>query len=265
MPINQELQELQSFLEEDLTWRKTELTRLFMLSNSSRELLKSKSIILFLYSHWEGYIKNITKKYLLFVSNCNIRCDELTNNFSAILLKGHFQSAFESKDSLTISNQKAFLDKLDQVRLSNFTIPSSIMVEQNKKFIDSHNNLTLKNLNSILSIVDIPNISFQEEHKDYLGERLVNQRNGIGHGNKINPASNLTYLQLSDVTEIRDFTFMLMEHISDQLSYYAEKRLFLACNRDDKLQFDLVSTSSFNLSIDKFFNPENYRISTRLD
>ncbi|EOX4914792.1 hypothetical protein ACER1C_003136 [Vibrio alginolyticus] len=263
---SQDLTIFQNFLEEDLTWRKTEISKLFMLSSlGSDDTLKCKAIILFLYSHWEGYMKNIAKRYLLYVSNQKIKCDELSEVFSAILLKGSFSLAFESKDSLTLTNQLKFVKEFDDIRNSFFKVPDSILDEKDKQFINSHNNLTIKNLNRILTAIDVPVLSLPEEGKDYLGKNLINQRNGIGHGNKVNLVTNRNQLTISDISNLRDFTFMLMEHFSEILSVYAKREFFKIANSVNKEIFDSTSKDKLDTQIDKFFNPEKYRKQTRAD
>jgi len=52
------IDQFQGFLERDLSWRKLEISHLFMIFDSveNKEVI-SKSMILLLYAHWEGFIK----------------------------------------------------------------------------------------------------------------------------------------------------------------------------------------------------------------
>ena len=79
------IEEFQDFLDRDLAWRKLEISQLFMILNTveSKEII-GKSMILLLYAHWEGFIKKSSKCYLKYVSDKNIKVQDLTSNANSL-------------------------------------------------------------------------------------------------------------------------------------------------------------------------------------
>lgn len=64
------IDQFEDYIDDDLAWRKLEISQLFMILNTveSKEII-GKSMILLLYAHWEGFIKNSSKCYLKYVSD----------------------------------------------------------------------------------------------------------------------------------------------------------------------------------------------------
>ena len=50
-------EQLENLLDEDLGWRKVEISDLLFLAKETQKEVVLKSVILLLYAHWEGYIK----------------------------------------------------------------------------------------------------------------------------------------------------------------------------------------------------------------
>lgn len=226
------LEEFTEHLEEDLTWRRLELTNLIFLHGDRDDLIIPKSIILLLYSHWEGYVKNACKQYLVHVSSRNISIEKLTQNFLAISLKGLVKQTLESSSSLSLVNEIDLVDRIHTCQEDNFSIPQKIVKEKNKEFIDTRDNLNLKILNSFCSIVGIGEVSMIEGRDQYLDTRLLGQRNAIGHGNKVHPNSAEFNLHIDEIKILRDFILMLMVYVKDELIYFAENELYLGINQN---------------------------------
>ena len=103
--------EFQDFLNKDLAWRKMEISQLFgILSTAESKAVVCKSMILLLYAHWEGFIKKSSKCYLKYVSDKNIKIQDLTRNFEAIMLKRFARECID-KDSNNLAKEFALLDK----------------------------------------------------------------------------------------------------------------------------------------------------------
>ncbi|MEZ9003580.1 MAE_28990/MAE_18760 family HEPN-like nuclease [Vibrio sp. 10N.286.46.A8] len=221
---------LEVFLDhliEDLDWRKKEIGDLLFLANSSNEHLIMKSAVLLIYSHWEGYVKNACKHYLKYVSDQKVPLRNLTFNFEAISLKGQIKSAYESNNSLTLTNELNLVEKFYDSNEAKFNLPNSIIKEKNKDFINTHDNLNLKILNSFLKIVGIGEIVIIKGREKYIDENLLNQRNAIGHGTKVDPDSQEFDLSLKNIYKVRDFIFMLMEYVQSELTHYSENYFYL--------------------------------------
>lgn len=243
-------------LEDDLTWRKTELSKLYILYIDKEDLLMAKSIILFLYSHWEGYVKNATKQYLYLISQSNVKNTLLTKNFEAVLLKDIILTAKESSVGLTITNESGIIDKLDSIRSQNFTLPKRIMDERNKEFINTHDNLTLNNFNKILKIIGFPVFEMPQGHEKYLDENLINKRNAIVHGTKINPMVPAFKLDKYDIIKIREVIFTIMDYVKDELIYYIDNELYLKSNEKKSNDRAKNRTDEIKKDLNKIINPE---------
>ena len=87
-----DLATLEEKIDNEMAWRKKELTSLKVDVESSKTKEKSeqsraiRSGIAMLYAHWEGAIKSIAEYYLVYVSGLNLKYGELKNNFLAIAL-----------------------------------------------------------------------------------------------------------------------------------------------------------------------------------
>ena len=68
--------------------RKLEISDLILIAEKEENLVLLKSLILLLYSHWEGYIKKSSKTYLKFIAENKFKLCDLTDNFRAVALKG---------------------------------------------------------------------------------------------------------------------------------------------------------------------------------
>ncbi|OBU29083.1 hypothetical protein C0Z01_11425 [Photobacterium kishitanii] len=243
-------------LEDDLSWRKQELTMLFLSHSDANEFILNKSLILMIYSHWEGYIKNSCKQYLLYVSKNKIQTNLLTSNFKAIMVKGHVNEVINSNNALTLSNEISLLEKINGNIYKNFNIPDSILAEKDKTFINTHDNLNFKTLRSFCKIVGIGNIDFIASRQNYINETLLAQRNAISHGNKIDPESVAFNLNRDSILKLRDLIFLIMDYIKDELSIFAENEFYLQKNEDKKLVHINLVSNNIKTKLNKIFPPE---------
>jgi len=240
-------------LEEDLAWRKYEITRLVLLHNESDDLIICKSLILLIYSHWEGYIKNACKKYLVHIADKKIKLTVLTKNFGAIALKGFVSETYKSTNSLTLANEITLINKIHEMGGKKFILSSNIMEEKNKEFINTKDNLNLKCLNSFCKIVGICEITMIEKRGKYIDEVLLNQRNAISHGSKVDSTSSEFNLKIDDVKELRDFIFFIMEYIKEELAFFAENEYYLIEKIDSVTARHDSTSNKLNTEMSKLF------------
>ncbi len=128
------IEEFQDFLDTDLAWRKMEISQLLMILNTaeSKEIV-GKSMILLLYAHWEGFIKKSSKCYLKYVSDKNIKIQDLTPNFEAIMLKRFARECID-QDSNNLAKEFALMDKHRKARVRPFKININVDNEFDKEF-----------------------------------------------------------------------------------------------------------------------------------
>ncbi|MEC6814651.1 MAE_28990/MAE_18760 family HEPN-like nuclease [Photobacterium toruni] len=243
-------------LEDDLSWRKQELTMLILSHSEVNAFILNKSLILMIYSHWEGYIKNSCKQYLLYVSQKKIQTNLLTSNFKAIMVKGHVNEVINSNNTLTLGNEISLLDKINGNMYKKFNIPKSILSEKDKTFINTHDNLNYKTLKSFCEIVGIGSVDFIESKEKYINETLLAQRNAISHGNKIDPESVAFNLNRDNILRLRDLIFLIMDHIKDELSIFAENEFYLQKNEDEKLIHINLVSNNITKKLNNSFPPE---------
>ncbi|NOH53253.1 hypothetical protein F0266_09950 [Vibrio coralliilyticus] len=224
------LQDFVSKLESDLLWRKKEITDLIVLRNGENDFLVSKSVILMLYSHWEGFIKNASKAYIYYVSGLKLPLNKLTTNFEAIALKNELHLVKESADKMKIDCDVKLVNDFYKRLNDTFSVPNEILNERNKKFINTHDNLNIEHFNHIMKIVGIGENDIISNRANYIDEELLHQRNTISHGTKINPKNPGFSLSIPEVKVLRDFIVLLMDYVRDELIHYSEEELYLFSN-----------------------------------
>lgn len=250
---NLTLDKLLDHLDDDLGWRKAELTKLSFMENVNDEL-KSKSMILLIYSHWEGYIKNACKQYLIHISDKNIKLSELCESFKAISLKGMIGDILKQGSNLTLSKEIDLIHKFDNSGSKKFKVPAAIRDEKNKDFINTHDNLNLKTLNNFCKIIGISDISMIKGKEKYIDEILLKQRNIISHGSKIDENSTEFSLDLDDIHQLRDFSLLIMEHIQEEITFFAENELYLIKNKNKVESRNGESTTTLKIKMEQLFN-----------
>lgn len=227
MATSLDLPDFLDYLEEDLAWRKQEITSLLLLDSNQSNLIVAKASILLIYSHWEGYVKNICKKYLLHISGLGLSVSDLTTNLQGVALKSIASKTLESCNGLTLRNEIDLIEKIYSEIQEEFKLPEKILNEKNKDFINTKDNLNLKVLNSFCKIVGIGKVTMIAGREKYLDESLLNQRNAISHGSKVDTRSREFNLEINDIKKLRDFVFFLMEYIKEELAHYSSNGLYL--------------------------------------
>ena len=218
-------------LEADLGWRKKEVTNLLLLENEQNQLLILKSTLLLLYSHWEGFVKNASKAYLEHVSDKKILIENLTDNFKAITLKGLIKEVEKSSDTLTLSNELKFISKINGSTNKPFSLKKGFSAQdKDKSIINTKDNLSLNIFKSILHVVGINYDDSIDTKSKFIDEKLLESRNKVAHGAKIEKEDAQFNLSLEDLKEVKEVVFFLMDSLSDDLIYFADNELYLSEN-----------------------------------
>ncbi len=172
----QSLDQLVEFLDEELAWRKRELTTLkFMLEkprDHEGQLLLRAGICL-LYAHWEGFVKAAATSYISFVATRGLRYSDLAPNFVAIGLRSRIIQAGRSNLPTLHTNLVTELTS----GLSERAIIGS------EEVVPTQGNLNSKLLNEIFCLLGL-------DGKEYLlkghllDQRLLANRNLVAHGER---------------------------------------------------------------------------------
>lgn len=167
---------LQDRLDKDLSWRKKEISNLFLHIETQVGELRIALIrgsITLLYAHWEGFIKNASVSYLQCIRDLNLTLNCLKDNFWHISLGQKFSSQQISFRSY--SHQKQVFEYI-QRELKN----EQLLVAP-KYVIDTKSNLKFEVFQTIAKQIGV-DISWYETKKNFINTRLLKLRNAIAHG-----------------------------------------------------------------------------------
>lgn len=230
------IEEFQDFLDNDLGWRKMEISQLFMVLNTAESKdVVGKSMILLLYAHWEGFIKKSSKYYLKYVSDKNIKIKDLTSNFEAIMLKRFARDCID-QDSNNLAKEFALMDKHRKARDRPFKIDIDVDNEFDKEFIDTQYNLSSKALANIIQIIGIKYNDAIRTRRQFLDVNLLKNRNAIGHGNqlKINSEEELSPLDFSQILKLKNFVVLMLDYFAEVLLKYVEEEFYLVSKERER-------------------------------
>lgn len=167
-------EQLEDALDQDLCWRKKELTTLkFSVSsarNHQKEVLMRAAIAMF-YAHWEGHVKYCAKVFLCYLNGQAYSCANMTDNFTQLTLAERFKEGFSIKK---FESQKAIFDYIISKKTESFFVNENTV-------IDTESNLKHDVILNIMSQLGLDTSAF-ELKKHFIDSKLVGYRNGIAHG-----------------------------------------------------------------------------------
>lgn len=168
-------EQLNDFLDKDISWRKRELSayRLLLKKNKSGviQFCLCRGGTALLYAHWEGFIKSAAESYLRFIASQGLSYDELSNNLLAIAIKTKLNDATSSK------RIKHYSDLIKFLR-TELSTRSKIPWDNT---IKTQSNLSSAVLEEIIESLGF-DFSLYETKRKFIDEKLVSRRNNIAHG-----------------------------------------------------------------------------------
>lgn len=197
MKINT-VEELQDILDEDLSWRKKELIDIKRLVNSddrNKDFFIRAGIAL-LSAHFEGFIRNAAKYYVIFVSCQKIPIKDIKNNFISLKLK---KKIIECGLTEKCSIHTTLFDKLDQIKSGYFGMKFS----EGYRIIETNSNPTSKVFEEIVKSIGLSFFLFDIKKK-YIDYNMLSKRHEIVHGEKtiLDKEDFIeTYMQIMDTIE----------------------------------------------------------------
>jgi hypothetical protein len=182
-------------IDADLAWRKKELSYLLSNVNPKSPNYKThlRSGIVMLYSHWEGFVKNVCEYYLSYIKHLKLNYNELHDCFIAVSLKYRL-SLFQSTNKATIHTQivSFLLNELNQ----RASVPDENIVR-------TGSNLNSDILKEMLTMIGIDYTDY-ELKANLIDSVLLKNRNSIAHGQFIE-LDDVEYQSLhSDILNIMD-------------------------------------------------------------
>ena len=213
--------------DKDLAWRKKEVSDLYLLfKNNPQTAVVGKSILLLLYAHWEGYVKNIGTAYIDFLNQLKVPAKSLTVNLQAIALQSLINKCLESKKSINPTTE--FLKKKEHILAKTFKVrlPHKNQLGRSNNIIDTGHNLNVASFNKIADIIGIPYLCTDTMQK-LIDNDLLASRNAIAHGSKIEDDNDIP-LSLESIKTLKDEIFELLDQFKENITELAENKGFYA-------------------------------------
>ncbi|MFT5874698.1 MAG: hypothetical protein ACI8WT_003669 [Clostridium sp.] len=230
----------------DLSWRKKEISELFLLTSDKKNDVLFKSIILVLYAHWEGYIKRTSKLYILYISKKKINICDLTINFKAISLKTDISSTIDGKEKLNLSKELEFMIKYRNLHTKRFKVAISMEDEFDADIINTHHNLSSKVFKNILNIMGIKYVDAFRSREKYIDSSLLGNRNAIGHGNKFDKNKHDDFdLCIDNISELKAFIIQILDFYTNMLLDYIGQEFYLEGKDSEKNIYDKEKNTEF--------------------
>ena len=209
------LTDLGEKIDNELAWRKKELTSIKVDVESSQIREKSeqsraiRSGIAMLYAHWEGAIKSIAEFYLIYVSGLNLKYGELKNNFLAIAIKNSLNE-FEDTKKATIHNK--LIDNVYSKKNEISQIPC-------KNIIKTDSNLKMDIFKEIAATIGIDHNPYMLK-KMLIDQRLLGNRNKIAHGERLETLEGIS--NPTDYIELHKTIIELIDKFAQNIKDAAE-------------------------------------------
>lgn len=251
------LQELEDNLDNDLSWRKSELSSLFEIALNTKTVSQEvqdnllyktvlKTLYLLLYSHWEGFVKKSCKLYISYINQKNVKSIDLTNTFTALALKKSINNCYtkENLDSLSIKTYLDFIDLHKSKLQQNFKVIVKTDSDFDDDFIKTFSNLTYKNYKNLLDSIDLPIFDYfsHENHyvevEDISGKKqsvsilssildfsLLHYRHSIAHSGNVNNELDLDVYKL-----LQEKILYIMDLLVTNISDFCHKEFYKQCN-----------------------------------
>lgn len=172
------LDQLSESLNDDLQWRKNELTTAKVMLEKSRSHEKEvmlRSGVCLLYAHWEGFVKMAATSYVSFVALRGLRYRDLSANFVALGLRRQIRSAGQS-------NRPTIHIELTEMLMSDLSERYHHIDWENS--VDTRSILNGEALREILALLGLSYKEY-ESKEQLLDKKLLANRNLVAHGERV--------------------------------------------------------------------------------
>ncbi len=205
------IDQLDQALDEDLAWRKRELTTVKLMLDKTRpheRALLLRAAICILYAHWEGFVKNAANRYVSFVATRGVSYRNLAPNFIAVGLRADIKRAGESDNPILHNDlvSKLLSDLSDH--------PNSHW----ENVVNTRSNLNSKTLEEILALVGLDAREYLSKGMLVDGKLLAN-RNQVAHGTRID-------IDYADYIELHSQVISLVEQFRTDIQNAAVTERF---------------------------------------
>jgi hypothetical protein len=167
--------ELEDYIAKEFSWRRQELTNFKNITFTGRKVLKNtnaKMLIVLLYSHWEGFIKNTAIAYCEFLNNKGIKYCDLEDNFKAYCILNNFED--------NNFPYKKFSSYIDVITILNSKLDDKLNINA-EKYINTQSNLNSVVLKDIVQKIGFNYFEY-ELQANLIDNTFLALRNPIAHG-----------------------------------------------------------------------------------
>ena len=189
--------QLIEFLNDDLAWRKRELTTVNFMLERSRHHQRSpllRAAICLLYAHWEGFVKTAATGYISFVATRGLRYRDLTSNFVALGLRPKIREAGQSnRPSVHTSMVERLLSDLSDNAELDW-----------RNSVNTRSNLNADTLREVLALLGLNDVSYLSKGQ-LLDEKLLANRNRVAHGERVEIDPSDYDLLHSEIIQLADW------------------------------------------------------------
>jgi hypothetical protein len=160
--------------------------------------IRSKSVVVLTYAHWEGFYNECASSYIDFLSASSIRVSDASWNLLVGVLSGEFNALINRNHSADA--RRVFVEKLKNKISCNFD-------EFDRSTVLSRSNLDFETLRDNFILLNLDVSKFQR-HRIRMNKELVGWRHAVAHGSPPDLAN-------VDVEGHVDFTSDLMLKVAD--------------------------------------------------
>lgn len=209
------IEDLQKYLDDDIAWRKKELTTInfFIKDNSLKDPdLSARLGIVMVYAHWEGFIKNSGNYYVNYLKQLGLNYSDLKENFVALSLRGQFTNCTATnKTTIHCSIVNVLLN--EQNTLANLPADGAVI---------TNSNLNFDTLEEILFTLGLDDASWKKDlelKKALIDYTFLKNRNEIAHGVRTKPT-------IGDYESVYREIVPLLDLIKEKILDAAQKEKF---------------------------------------
>ncbi len=232
-------EQFEAYLDNDLAWRKKEISELLFLAKEKNSEVVFKSLILLLYAHWEGYIKRSSKLYIKYISELKLKISELSTNFKAVALKENISRCIDQKDALTLENELLFLKKFLKKEKESFKARVELDNDFENSIIDTGANLKPQVFKNIIAILGLRYKQALKTREHYINSHLLSNRNAIGHGSPFDPTKQTDFaLNIKDLEKLKDVIFSIIDNFREELLEYVHNEFYFEAKALDRKKFE---------------------------
>lgn len=195
---------LQTILDDDLTWRRKEVSAILSLAKSSGHLERiaiSRAALPLIYAHWEGYTKNCFIRYFEFVSLKRSAFSKIKINFLYLASKSELRTIGSGSEKSSI---EAFENLFERLTKRN--------ADPMRKHVNTKSNLRWDVLCDLYCIAGIENPLSGDE--TLINRELCDARNEIAHGQSVNA-------DYDKLVKLRDDVFDRLSRIRNSIVFAA--------------------------------------------